>query len=322
VSWIKRRGGCIRLLGISMVRKALVTGANGFIGRYVARHLHQQGWFVQGVGHGDWSIEEARLWGVSSWLKHDISLISLREHADKLDLVIHCAGSGSVAASMNAPYVDFQKTVGSTMEVLEYVRTESPDALVVYPSSAAVYGACEQMPLKQDRQLRPLSPYGQHKVIAENLIKEYSSIYGLNAIIVRLFSVYGRELRKQLLWEACSRLRKGDNIFFGTGNETRDWLHVNDAAGLLVSAAAHASKECPVINGGSGIATTNRELLTLITQFISEAQRPEFNNQVRDGDPQHYHADMSAVADWAWTPAITLAEGLADYMAWAQKEQL
>ena len=81
-------------------KKVIVTGAFGFIGRSVARHLAKLGWEVVGLGHGKWSRQEWETWGLTEWHTCDITLNSLLSYADTPDLIVHCAGSGSVNFSM------------------------------------------------------------------------------------------------------------------------------------------------------------------------------------------------------------------------------
>lgn len=308
-----RRVAFIPSLGTSMDKVALVTGAAGFIGRHVARHLAAEGWKVIGMGHGDAPSAE---WGVTSWYGSSVTEQALLALPSLPTLIVHCAGSGSVAASIADPETDRQKTVVSTQALLEYVRKHTPQTVVVYPSSAAVYGLCEPRPIAVDQASRPVSPYGRHKRQAEQLIHSYAREHGLKAAIVRLFSVYGPGLRKQLLWDACRRMSEGERLFFGTGGETRDWLHVEDAASLLVSAAAFASEHCPIVNGGSGVATTNRQVLQQIACALGNLPAPEFNLQTRPGDPLHYHADIKATLAWGWQARIPLAAGIDEYVGW------
>jgi UDP-glucose 4-epimerase len=302
-------------------RIALVTGAHGTIGRHVALTLAGRGWQVVGLGHGDWDLEEQLAWGVSHWYASDVSLESLRALGLSPNLIIHCAGSGAVGASLTAPYSDFERTVSATAAVLEFLRVDCPATKLVYPSSAAVYGIAEQFPMSENAQLRPASPYGVHKKITEELVAEYAQFFGLNCAVVRLFSIYGEEFRKQLLWDACQRISDNETVFFGTGDETRDWLHVSDAAALLVVAAEHASTSCPVVNVGYGAPVSVRAVVSELFSLMRRADLPSFCGTQRPGDPLHYHADVRRALAWEWQPKIAWQAGLARYVSWFKQVQ-
>jgi UDP-glucose 4-epimerase len=299
---------------------ALITGAHGTIGRHVALTLAVSNWQVVGLGHGEWSTEEQSKWGIAVWLEGDASLASLRALNIQPALIVHCAGSGAVGASITAPYQDFQRTVATTAAVLEFLRDDCPDAALVYPSSAAVYGVADSFPMVESLPLRPTSPYGVHKKIAEELVVEHARLFGLKAAVVRLFSIYGEGFRKQLLWDACRRISANESVFFGTGDETRDWLHVSDAAGLLVQAADHASPCCPVVNGGFGDSVSVRDVLTELFRLMGRQDTPSFCGTQRPGDPLHYHADMRQAFAWGWQPQISWQTGLARYVSWFKRE--
>ena len=298
-------------------RRVVVTGASGFIGRHVARLFAQKGHIVLGIGHGDWLREEWESWGLSEWRCADVTLQTLRQYADEPTALIHCAGGGSVAFSINDPLADFERTVGSTAHVLEYVRTSAPFCRVVYPSSASVYGAVETVPIRENCSTAPISQYGIHKLMAEQMVASYSRQFGMSAAIVRLFSIYGCGLHKQLLWDACRKFASHDTIFMGTGDEVRDWLHVDDAATLLMSAAEHASPECPVVNGGSGEGVTVRDVLLHLGYNLLQAEvLPSFSGMPRAGDPTRYIADIEVSKAWGWLPTRQWLEGVEEYATW------
>jgi UDP-glucose 4-epimerase len=153
--------------------------------------------------------------------------------------------------------------------------------------------------------------------MAEHLVGSYSRQFGTSATIVRLFSVYGPELRKQLLWDACRKFANRDHQFMGTGDEIRDWLHVKDASELLVTAAEHASPECPVVNGGSGKGITVREVLVHLGSCdLRFNSLPTFTGLQRPGDPTSYIADTEASMSWGWFPKISWEQGMREYAKW------
>ncbi len=295
---------------------ALVTGARGFIGRHVARVLANRGKTVIGAGNGSWTKEEWSAWGISDWRPGDITLDGLLDLPRPVSMIVHCAGGGSVAFSIQHPLADFERTVTATAHVLEYARLHASSCPVVYPSSASVYGTVRAVPIPEDSPLVPISQYGTHKLMAEQMVASYGRQFHLPVSIVRLFSVYGSGLRKQLLWDACRKFASGDPIFMGTGDEVRDWLHVDDAADLLVMAAAFASPDCPIVNGGTGAGVSVREILTHLGANLAEGKVPSFSGAARAGDPPRYIADTQRLARWKWQPGRTWRQGIVEYARW------
>jgi UDP-glucose 4-epimerase len=236
--------------------------------------------------------------------------------------IIHCAGGGSVAFSIADPLADFERTVVSTAHVLEYVRLNAPSCRVVYPSSASVYGSVETVPIREDCPAAPISQYGTHKLMAEEMVSSYSRQFGTPASIVRFFSIYGCGLRKQLLWDASCKIGSGTFSFMGTGEETRDWLHVEDAADLLNMANQHASSDCPTVNGGSGRGLTVREILQHLGRNLVEREVTlEFSGLARLGDPGRFVACIEIAKSWGWCPTRDWMHGVAEYAAWWKKDR-
>ena len=229
---------------------------------------------------------------------------------------MHCAGSGSVGFSFENPAQDFARTVATTVEVLEYLRTCAPRALLVYPSSAAVYGTATTLPIHEDTPLAPISPYGVHKKIAEDLCRSYGGSFGLHVAIVRIFSAYGVDLRKQLLWDACRKALLGDCRFAGTGHETRDWVEAGDVARLLLLAGDHAQPDAPVVNGASGQEVPIGRVLAVLFDALGTSRQPEFTGNVRSGDPDRYAGDPSRALAWGWAPERPWQEGVREYARW------
>lgn len=305
---------------------AWVTGAHGFIGRHVARELDREGSVVLGLGHGGWPDAEAAHWGVSHWINGEISASNLRELCAAGGIpktIIHLAGGASVGAAVANPREDFSRTVVTTVELLEWMRQESPDTRLVVVSSAAVYGAGHEGLIEESATLRPFSPYGQHKLMMENLCRSYGATYGLRSVAARLFSVYGPGLRKQLLWDLCSKLHAAPEAveLGGDGGELRDWVHVRDVAAVLPRLAALANSEVPAFNVGTGTGTTVRDIAQhLIAGWQAEAGTAPsscgFNGLSRPGDPRHLVADTRQLHAHGLSCASPVSTGIAEYVAW------
>lgn len=298
-----------------------ISGAKGFIGQHLARYLVARGDTVLGLGHGLWPEASVET-GLAYWLNGEVSgsnLNSLRIARGLPDLVVHLAGGSSVGVAMANPREDFLRTVATTAELLEWLRQEAPRTRLVAVSSAAVHGTGHAGRIAESAPTRPLSPYGYHKLMMEQLCRSYASSYGLPCLVLRLFSVYGPGLRKQLLWDLCQRLQgKPASIeLSGTGGELRDWTHVQDVLRAIEVTSGLASPEMPVFNVGSGRATSVREVAqTVIAAFGEAGVRSElsFNGQVRAGDPFSLVADPSRLQALGFECHVSSQQGIADYV--------
>jgi UDP-glucose 4-epimerase len=259
---------------------------------------------------------------MAEWHAADISFDALSNSGPSPSVIVHCAGSGSVGYSLSHPFQDFLRGTSTIAATLEYARLHAPEARIVYLSSAAVYGHVGDRSIREETSLNPVSPYGVHKMMGESLCQMYGAHYGVHSTVLRLFSVYGGGLRKQLLWDACAKALRGESEFAGTGDETRDWLDVVDAAELIFLAVKQASRLCPIANGGAGEAPPIRAVLEELFQCLGVNRPPHFSGVVRSGDPKHYRADITVAKRWGWVPKVSWREGVRAYAEWFRNSAL
>lgn len=304
------------------MKRVWVTGARGFIGRHVAKAFADAGWHVAGLGHGTWNNAEARSYGLDVWEESEIThgaISALCESTGQPDVVFHAAGGASVGQSVAHPLRDFDRTVRTTAVLLDAIRRLAPDTMLIMPSSAAVYGMVGSGPISETDSLVPVSPYGVHKCLTEQLVTGAHQLFGLRYAIVRYFSVYGPGLRKQLLWDLAQKLSltPEEIVLSGTGEETRDFLHVRDAARLAVTLAdKKGTLNALTVNGGSGSSVTVRQVAEALRQHVSPQTRIRFSGVPRTGDPLHYQADTKLLESMGYRPMENFKDGLAGYADW------
>ncbi|MBR0843852.1 SDR family oxidoreductase [Bradyrhizobium liaoningense] len=299
-----------------------VTGANGFIGRYLVRELAGAGHAVHGVGHGAIDPGDARQLGLETWINGEVDAANLNALAAAHGLpsrVFHLAGGSSVGSSIARPLEDFSRTVTSTAHLLEWLRGFAPKSLLVVASSAAVYGAHHVGPIPESAVPSPMSPYGEHKLMMEQLCRSYARSFGIRCVVVRLFSVYGPNLRKQLLWDICCRLWTEERSLAlgGTGAEMRDWTDVRDVVRLLAQLTAVARPGgFDVINGGAGRGASVSTIAEGLIKHWESHTVVHYSGITRPGDPVSLLADDRRLRDMNFVWRIPLERGLADYVEW------
>ena len=300
-----------------------VMGARGFVGGHVARAAADRGHVVLGLGHGAWLPDEAAAAGVSRWVNGEIddaNLDGLAEHGLP-DGIIHCAGGSSVGVSLAAPFEDYSRSVTSTARLLEWLRRRAPQCGLVLASSAAVYGGGAPEGIAESADCQPASPYGTHKLAAEVLVRGAVRSFGTRAAIIRPFSLYGEELRKQLIWDICQKLRlRPDGLQLGgSGAELRDFVHVSDAAAFFINVLDQLWSQpagLVVVNCGSGRARTIREAASAVCEAWGAPFEPTFSGGERAGDPVHLVAKADHAMSLGFRESVAFEDGLRRYVTW------
>ncbi len=292
----------------------LITGAAGFIGKNAAKFFKEHGWRVVGI---DLKEQEGEMDG---WYSGTITKELLANIKEKPDVVLHCAGGSSVGFSIENPEEDYKMNVESAKNVLEFIKSECPDIRLIFLSSAAVYGQKENIAISEADSLNPVSPYGRNKKMAEDLCREYLEKYNISISIVRLFSVYGSGLHKQIFWDACNKIKDADKsiTFFGTGEETRDFVHINDINNLFLILSESKNK-FEIINCGSGKSIKMKTVLEVLRDKYKKDVQITFNQISKEGDPKFYQANIGKALALGWKPVIELKNGIEEYVNYFKK---
>jgi UDP-glucose 4-epimerase len=193
---------------------------------------------------------------------------------------------------------------------------------VVLLSSAALYGNAPATPQAEHETRAPVSLYGVAKAQAEQLAAYYAVQQGLQATVVRFFSVYGPGLRKQLLWDAMLKFGAGGSEFFGTGAERRDWVHIDDVCRFIDRLLAVPQTSALDVFNCAGSAATTGEVLAHLASAAG-APAPTFNGRTRPGDPACLVADCSkAERELGWRAQVAWRDGVTGYARWFVQERL
>lgn len=300
---------------------AWVTGATSFLGRHVARALARRGYDVAGFARASAvGPELVAQWGYRfiECGPFDVALLRrARERGGPPMAVFHTIGSGSVAQADFDPAADRDRTFRITQRLVEQLDGTVPRARLIYPSSAAVYGVSATGPIGEDVPAEPISVYGKNKLAAEQICHDYAAHDGRQSVIARFFSVYGPPQRKLLLWEIGQRLLAGEQSITlgGTGEETRDLIHVTDAAAMVVALVVAADPPS-LINIGTGLVTSVRNLVEALARALGATAEIRFDGRSRPGNPPYQQADISRLAGLGLAASVPLDRGIADYAKW------
>ena len=289
--------------------RILITGSRGFVGgsmgRFAAAANHQ----VLGVGRSgqpevDWP---------GDYLQADVATADLskviRDFAP--ELILHAAGTASVSGSFEAPLDDLRASAITWANTLEGVRRSGIKPLVIFPSSAAVYGNQLQLPIHESAVIAPISPYGFHKAACELLAREYAACFGLQIMVCRIFSLLGEAQRRLLIWEMYRQFTELESTIWlqGTGTESRDYLHVDGFAMALLELTGKRQQvfeqsPCLIINIASGVETKALEVARQMRDIIAPEKTIRCRNIERPGDPRFWRADIDLLRSLlpSWNP--------------------
>jgi nucleoside-diphosphate-sugar epimerase len=293
----------------------VVTGAAGFIGSHLAEALLERGHEVLGIDcftpYYDPELKEENARGF------DVLRLDLAE--DELDFggldgVYHLAGQPG-ARSFGDVFPDYlRRNVLATQRVFE--AAVAADVPVAWASTSSVYGDAERYPTPEDAPLRPNNPYGVTKLSCESLHDAYARVFGLRAVALRFFTVYGPRQRPDMAFARVVNALAGGERFelYGDGAQSRSFTYVGD----VVEATIRSIDATPgVYNVGGGEESTMREALALLEELAGRPLDVAYGPP-QVGDMRRTKADTTRIErELGWRATTSLREGLARHWEWA-----
>jgi nucleoside-diphosphate-sugar epimerase len=307
--------------------KILVTGGAGFIGSHLVDRLLGEGFEVtvlddfstgrmQNVSHHR-NLEEFHL------VRGDVRDIGLvKKVVEDVDAVFHEAALMDIPLSIENPLLFNDVNLAGTLNLLK-ACLDSDVKRFVFASSAAVYGDSKAAKKRENTLCKPISPYAVSKLAAENYVKVFNELYGLETVSLRYFNVYGpRQVFGSsycaVITAFISRLlSRQPPIIYGDGRQTRDFVHVDDVVSANMLALRSKNAVGEVFTIASGAAISVYELATRLQQIThTESLKPIFTER-RAGDIKHCSADVSKAEKFlGFHPKIRLEDGLSSLIKW------
>lgn len=298
----------------------LVTGGAGFIGSHLVDALLEKGAHVRVLDDLSTGKREnvAGVLPRIDFLEGDIRDVECcRRACEGAAFVFHQAARGSVPRSVSDPATTIAVNVAGTANVFAAAR-DAKVTRVVYASSSSVYGDSAALPKREGEEGRPLSPYAVSKVMNEQLADVFARCFGMQAVGLRYFNVYGPRQDPEgpyaavipRFFKAC--LAGEAPVIYGDGEQSRDFTFVSDAVAANLAAAEAAGSACGrAYNVAGGRRTTVAELARRVREAAGSGLAAE-HAPTRPGDVPHSLADLTRVRNALdWTPRVGISDGLA-----------
>ncbi len=293
----------------------LITGAAGFLGSALANALVREGHLVRGLDDlstGDPKVLSPEVHFTRGDVNDRPKLWTLLQD---VDVVYHLAARVSVPESVIYPREYNAVNVGGTVALMEAMRDVGVRR-VILASSGAIYGEQAEQPLREDMRPNPRSPYAVSKLAAEYYVRTIGELWGIETVCLRIFNAYGpgQHLPPShppvVPYFLRQALRNGTLVVHGDGSQTRDYVYVDDVISAMIAAATAPGVNGLVINVGSGVETSVRELVEMVLRVTETRPQVLYNSQVSGGVARMVADLRLAQKKLNYRPAISLEQGL------------
>jgi len=307
-----------------------VTGGAGFIGGHLVDALLSVGATITVID----DLSNASLEHLASLLEIEPDRVkfvhgsiledaALGEALEDALTVFHLAAMGSVPRSMAEPERAWTVNATGTMRVLEACRRRGV-ARIVFAASSSAYGNDETLPKVETQPARPMSPYAASKLAGEHLMAAWAASYGLSAVSLRYFNIFGPRQPADSAYAAVvasfvRRCLQGESpVIYGDGKQSRDFTYVGNAVyATLLAGGADRKFQGEVMNVGTGLRTTLNELAVEVATRTGQPHLKSIRESARPGDVRHSLADLSRARELiGYEPITSLDDGLAETVDW------
>jgi len=282
--------------------KILITGIKGFIGSQIEQTLKKR----------------SKIFGISSDTeKNDYK--KLIKKRIRPNIIFHCAGSGLVGINKITHSIHRKKNLDSTKNLIKFInKIKLKNSKIIFLSSQSVYGKVSGKKISESHPTIPISSYGKTKLLAE---KKIMKITNNSVIVLRLFSIYGIGLKKQILWDACCKFKKKDTKFKGNGQEKRDFLNINDLIKLIKKIiVSNGNNKNELYNVGSGAGIKIRNLLLKLKSIYKLDKKLFFlENQKKSEHQDYISSNKKIIQNFKWKISKNLYQELKQYVRWFKK---
>ncbi len=297
-----------------MIKRAVVTGSSGFIGKALVEKLINLGADVI-------AIDRNEVLG-SKYSSYKFNLQEkgvLDKFLTKDTVLFHLAANANVQGSVLEPRLNFEDNIYSLIEVLESARKFG--CRIIFPSTASIYDPSNILPLKETAYVKPTSPYAASKVAGEAYCYSYFRSYGLDIRIARMFSVYGYGMSRFAIHDIIKKIQNNKNEIeiLGDGTQIRDYLYIDDViTGLLLIAQKGSPGED--YNLASGIPIKLLDLTLLIAELMGNPSiKIKLTGKSFEGDVLKWYADNSKIKNIGFHQKISINQGLLKTIEWLKK---
>lgn len=309
--------------------KALVTGAQGFAGSWLAKALLDSGAEVTSLDLGGEGPSGLELLGIAGAV-HDVpgdlrdgDLVLSLIRDDTIDTVFHLAAQAIVGDANASSVPTFEANIQGTWVVLEACRQAGVQGVVVASSDKA-YGAHDELPYTEDSALQPIYPYDVSKAATDLIARSYWHSHGLPVAVTRLANIYGGGDRNfsRLIPETVTAVLDGRRpVIRSDGSPQRDFIHVEDAASayLAIAEALPASRVAgEAFNAGWGRPNPVREVVDLICELGPGEIEADYRGAGNpSGEIERQYLDSAKIRSViGWEPKIELRDGLRRTLDW------